>query len=396
MVSLDSKKLLLITPHFKVFIRDQVNLIKSHFNSVTLLMPSPYFSNLALALPYLSRHFRFLRFTLESCTEMAGNYPLVSPRFFTLPFEALRKRNCYLAARSCIRSLSRDVISFDLMHAHFLGNGVVGAELKRLYSKPLVVTAHGGDVYDLPFRDKWYRTLTEYVLTEADQVITVSQFNAEKLLSLGVSPNKLHVIPNGYDPKLFQPISSRAMRQKLGLPLNKKILLSAGNLVEAKGHIHLIDAMNVVLKKRNDVILVIVGSGPLKEQLQKKVSRLGLNGNVLLVGRKIHEEIPMWMNASDLSVLPSINEGFPTVVPESMACGKPIVGTKVGGIPEAITNGGLGILVNPKDHEALASAIVEALEKKWKPETILEHAKAYSWSNLAKQILSVYQKVLLN
>ena len=94
--------------------------------------------------------------------------------------------------------------------------------------------------------------------------------------------------------------------------------------------------------------------------------------------------------------MPSIKEGFPTVLPEAMACGKPVIGTKVGGVPEAITHEGLGILVNPKDPEALASAILEALEKKWKPETILEHAKKYSWSNLTKQIINVYQKALLN
>jgi teichuronic acid biosynthesis glycosyltransferase TuaC len=327
---------------------------------------------------------------------MTENCNFVSPKFFTLPFEALRKRNCCLAARSCIGALSRNAVPFDLIHAHFLQNGFIGARMKDLYTKPFVVTAHGGDVYDLPFRDNWTKRVSKYVLSEADQVITVSQFNAEKLLSLGLSPNKLHVIPNGYDARLFKLISSRAMRQELGLPLGKRILLSVGNLVGEKGHTCLIAAMNTVLKRRSDVILVIVGSGPLKERLEKKITQLGLNGKVLLVGRKAHEEIPMWMNASDIFVLPSINEGFPTVVPEAMACVKPVIGTKVGGIPEAITNDDLGILVNPKDPEILESAILKALEKKWKPETILEHAKTYSWSNLATQILTVYQKALLN
>lgn len=395
-VSLNSKRLLLVVPHLKVFIRDQVTMIKPYFGSISVVMPMPFFSSLTLNLPIINRNFRFLNYATDSRNELTQDFNLLSPQFFTLPLKILRKRNCYLATKSCIRALATNAITFDLIHAHFMENGFIGANLKRLYNKPLVVTAHGGDVYDLPFRDTWYRTLTEYVLSEADQVITVSQFNAKKLLSLGASPNKLHIIPNGYDAKLFQPLSSRLVRQKLELPLNKKILLSVGNLVDVKGHTYLIDAMNIVLKKRNDVILMIIGSGPLKEQLQKKITRLCLNGKILLVGRKTHEEIPMWMNASNLFVLPSINEGFPTVIPEAMACGKPVIGTKVGGIPEAITHDGLGMLVNPKDPEALASAILEALAKKWKPETILEHAKTYLWSNLTKQILSVYQKALLN
>jgi glycosyltransferase involved in cell wall biosynthesis len=396
MTSISSQKLLLIAPHFKTFIKDQAVALAPHFREIAVLLPTPAFSSLALRLPFVHKYFTFVKPMLDSRNAVVQNFEILSPHFFTLPLSVLRDRNCFLTARSCIKSLSRNSDAFDLIHAHFLENGFAGAALKHLYDKPFVLTAHGGDVYDLPFRNDWYNNLARYILTEANQVITVSQFNAEKLLSLGISSNKLHVIPNGYDANLFKRISSRVMRQELGLPLGKRILLSVGNLVGEKGHTCLIAAMNTVLKRRSDVILVIVGSGPLKERLEKKITQLGLNGKVLLVGRKAHEEIPMWMNASDIFVLPSINEGFPTVVPEAMACGKPVIGTKVGGIPEAITNDDLGILVNPKDPEILESAILKALEKKWKPETILEHAKTYSWSNLATQILTVYQKALLN
>jgi glycosyltransferase involved in cell wall biosynthesis len=275
-----------------------------------------------------------------------------------------------------------------------LENGFIGASLKSSYDKPLVVTAHGGDVYDLPFRDSWYNNLARYVLSESDKVITVSHFLAEKLSELGVSSKKLHVIPNGYDENLFKPLPSKAMRKKLGLPLNKPILLSVGNLVDVKGHTYLIDAMDIVLKKQTDVMLVIIGSGPLKERLQKKVNKLGLNGKIMLVGRKPHNEIPVWMNASDLFVLPSLGEGFPTVVPEAMACGKPVIGTCVGGVQEAVANESVGVLVSPKDPEMLAQAILEALDRKWVPRTIVGHARQYSWHNLVEQILSVYQEVL--
>jgi glycosyltransferase involved in cell wall biosynthesis len=296
--------------------------------------------------------------------------------------------------KSCISVISKNSVDFDLIHAHFLENGFIGAYLKNLYNKPLIVTAHGGDVYDLPFRNYWYNSLARFVLSEADEVITVSKFNAEKLLSLGVSSNKLHVIPNGYDERLFKPIPAIKARKKLGLPLNKKILLSVGNLVDAKGHIYLIGAMSLLLRKRRDLLLIIVGSGPLKKLLQSMVKKNGLEDHVMLAGGRRHEEIPIWMNASDIFILPSLQEGFPTVIPEAMACGKPVVATKVGGVPEAITSDYLGILVPPKDSESLSWAILEVLDKKWDPNIILEHAKKYSWSELAKQILLTYRKAL--
>ncbi|MEM2703628.1 MAG: glycosyltransferase family 4 protein [Candidatus Bathyarchaeia archaeon] len=337
-----------------------------------------------------------MKLGVESCNELLQDFVIISPKFFSLPCEMLQRRNCYLAARSCIKTLSKKSIEFSLLHVHFLDNGIIGARLKEIYSKPLVITAHGSDVYDMPFRDNWYRNLSKHVLKETDQIITVSKYNVEKLLSLGASLNKLHVIPNGYDERLFGPIPTHVARENLGLPVNKKILLSVGNLVDVKGHIYLVNAMHFVSKKRSDVILIIVGSGVLRKYLEKRVKRLGLSDRIIFIGSRPHEEIPIWMNACDLFVLPSLSEGFPTVIPEAMACGKPIVATKVGGIPEAITCDYLGILVNPKSSEMLFSAILEALEKRWEIEAILQYAKKYSWANLTKQILRVYQKTVEN
>jgi glycosyltransferase involved in cell wall biosynthesis len=186
------------------------------------------------------------------------------------------------------------------------------------------------------------------------------------------------------------------MKKKLGLPPNKRLLLSVGNLVDGKGHTYLIDAMNVILKKRNDVILVIIGSGLLEERLRKKVTNLDLNEKIIFSGRKMHTEIPLWMNASDILILPSLHEGFPTVIPEALGCGKPVIGTRVGGIPEAIHSPDIGLLIKPRDPIALADAILDALEKKWNPETIITYAKQYSWNVLVKQFLEIYQQVLLN
>lgn len=393
MSSLKSENLLLIAPHFKTFIYDQALPIRSYFNSMTILMPLPYFTNIALKIPYFKRYFQFLKLAAESSIESSQDYTLISTKFFTLPLEKIRKRNCYLTTRSCISALSNNIIDFSLIHAHFLNNGFIGAALKDKYNVPLVVTGHGSDVYDVPFRDDWHRTLARYVLSRADRVITVSQSNADKLRLLGVSENKLHVIPNGYN-ELFKPIPLCDAREKLGLPLNKKLLLSVGNLIDVKGHTYLIDAMHTVIRKRKDVMLVIVGSGSSEAKLQSKVKKLGLNEKIFIVGRKRHKEIPLWMNAADLLVLPSLSEGNPTVMFEALGSGLPFVGTRVGGVPEIITSEDYGLLCEPKNPIDLAGKILIGLDKEWDRDKILEYAKRFTWENIAKRTLKIYKGVL--
>lgn len=392
-LSLLSKKLLVLAPFFKTYIRDQTVLIRPHFDNVNVLVPIPRFSKLVSSLPTIGHNFDFIRQATTSYTE--NNCNLIFSKFFTLPIEAIRKRNCHLAAKSCSHTLASNAMAFDLIHAHFIELGYLGGLLKEKQGTPFVLTAHGTDVYETPFRNSWYNSLAKFILRKADYIITVSQFNSEKLLKLGVSSNKICVIPNGYDDVLFKPVSSLYMRQKLGLPINKKILLSVGNLIDEKGHVYLIDAMCSVLKKYPNVLLVVVGSGPLKKQLQKKVDYLGLNSQILFVGSRSHNEIPIWMNASDFFILPSIAEGLPTVIPEAMACGKPVISTCVGGIPEILSNSDLGIIVNPKNHQELSEAILNALNIKWDNEFISDYSKRYSWDYLVKQILQVYT-VLLN
>jgi glycosyltransferase involved in cell wall biosynthesis len=115
---------------------------------------------------------------------------------------------------------------------------------------------------------------------------------------------------------------------------------------------------------------------------------------VLLAGGKLHDEIPVWMNACDLFVLPSLSEGNPTVLPEALGCGKPFVGTRVGGVPEVITSDECGLLVGPADPDDLAEKILVALDREWDREAILAYAQRYTWENIAKEIMGVYERVL--
>jgi glycosyltransferase involved in cell wall biosynthesis len=394
-MNLVKKHLVVISPHFKLFIKDQIVAISRFFDKTTVLIPQPYFPRAFLNIHFFEKRFLFIKSAAESYNEAKfyDHVHVICPKFFTLPVEVMRRRDPLLAARSSIKMLNRNDVEFSLIHAHRLDIGFTGAKLKDVYNKPLIVTCHGSDVYDFPFRNHFCYAVAKYTLSRVDHVIAVCRSDAEKLLSLGLSSRKLSIIPNGFNHNFFKPIPQQLARKRLGLPLNKKMILSVGTLHEVKGFEYLIDAIHMISKVRDDTITVIVGSGPLERKLREKIEKLDLKQRVSLIGWEPHNNIPLWMNASDIFVLPSINEGFPTVIPEVMACGKPVIGTRVGGIPDAILNDEVGFLVNPKDPEMLAQAIIEALNRRWDTGKILKNAEEYSLKKIIKKILQVYVHV---
>jgi glycosyltransferase involved in cell wall biosynthesis len=168
-----------------------------------------------------------------------------------------------------------------------------------------------------------------------------------------------------------------------------------GNLYSTvKGHSFFIEAISRVLRSRNDVLGIIVGSGKLEKELQNLIKELHLENHVRLVGSKPHNQIPLWINACDVFVLPSLNEGNPTVMFEVLGCGKPFVGSKVGGVPGVIISEDYGLLVEPGDPDALADRILLALNKEWDREAILQFAAQYSWETIGKEVADVYSKLL--
>jgi glycosyltransferase involved in cell wall biosynthesis len=292
------------------------------------------------------------------------------------------------------KTIAKNKFDFNIIHAHFTWpQGYAGARLKEVYGVPFVVTGHGYDVYSLPFRDDEWRAKIEFVLDTADHVITVSQSNLACIKKLDVS-TPVTVIPNGFRSDLFSPRDTSECRKMLNLPQDRKIILTVGNLEPVKGQKYLVEAIQKITQERKDILCVIVGAGKLRLALERQIRLLGLEDSIILAGGKPHDEIPLWMNACDLFVLPSLNEGNPTVMFEALGCGKPFVGTRVGGVPEVITSDEYGLLVDPADPEDLAEKILVALDREWNREAILRYAERYTWENIAKEIMGVYEQVL--
>ena len=195
-----------------------------------------------------------------------------------------------------------------------------------------------------------YHFLFSFVLSNSETFFVVS--NKQKKLIENIFPwasNKIDVISNGFDATKFKIIDKQLCRRTLHLPNGSNILLTIGNLFYEKGHKYLIEAMHqLVYVYKKDITCIIIGSGPLEKEIKEHIKNLSLENNVLLAGKIDHDKIPIWLNSCDLFVLPSLIEGNPTVMFESIGCGKPFIGTDVGGIPEVIISNKYGLLCEPK------------------------------------------------
>jgi len=367
----------------EIFVKDQIKYLKNHFDNVYVISP------VAHGMERL-RGRQFVDYQYE-------NVKVYFPKYFNLPFTYFYGRHLWrMLEMNAIKALiQHEKLSFTLIHAHFTWpSGAVAVDLKDTYKVPVIITEHTSNSFNkaIKYHDPhWINTWTK-----ADAIIRVKKGDINIIETAGVLKNNIAHIPNGFDLK-FSSDDMKKCRELLNLPKNKKILLNVGNPYGVvKGHRYLIEAMSDIVKNRKDIHCVIVGDGKLSTALNHQIHSLGLEDYVILAGAKPHNEIPLWMNACDIFVLPSLNEGNPTVMFEALGCGKPFVGTKVGGVPEIITSDDYGLLVEPADPKELAEKIQIALDRTWNTEVILKYAQEFTWENISKEILKVYAKTLQN
>jgi glycosyltransferase involved in cell wall biosynthesis len=239
----------------------------------------------------------------------------------------------------------------------------VGLIVKRETKKPLVVTVHGYDILvepsvDYGIRlDKRYDSIVRKVLDNADIVITESNAVFEETCKIVKKTSKIWLVPNGVDIKRFRPnLDCAFLIEKLNL--EGRTVIFALRAHEPKyGLEYLIRAAPIVVKHANDAIFVIAGDGSLRGYHEKLAATLGVQRKMIFTGRIQQNEVPYYYALSDIVVVPSLQEAFGLVVSEAMACSKPVVGTKVGGIPDQVIEGYNGFLVQPKNPSEIAEKI---------------------------------------
>ncbi len=289
----------------------------------------------------------------------------------------------------------------QIVHVHtasyysFLRNVPYVGWSKKVSRVSTLVHVHGGG-----FREFYQngsavvKYLVRRTLQEADAIIVTSPSWVRTFQDIAGPGKKVVPMPNGFDPRIFHPIERGEARKQVDIPLEGRVLVTVGYLEEVKGHRFLIEAMREVVVKHREVRLYIIGNGSLRGPLTDLVKELGLEDRV----RFVHEPLPAatvaaWMSAADVFVLPSLKEGNPTVMFECLGCGRPFVGTRVGGIPDVIT-GELGLLCEPCDPHGLAVAIGDALDREWDAEAIAKHAQRYTWTSVISQLSALYDEMM--
>lgn len=234
-------------------------------------------------------------------------------------------------------------------------DGAVAVRAARAHDIPVATMVGGSDVLLLA-RSGRRRDAILKTLHHADAVVAVSRNIADTLEQDGLPTAKLHVVRRGIDRELFQPGDRAEARRELGLPANRFTLVTVGRLVPVKGHTHLIAVCARLHREGHSFGCHILGNGPLRNQLQREIQQLGLDSVVELNGSQSQTELAKWYRAADVTVLPSLSEGVPNVLLESMAAGTPFIASHVGGIPE-IADERFDDLVPKEDPGALADAI---------------------------------------
>jgi glycosyltransferase involved in cell wall biosynthesis len=286
-------------------------------------------------------------------------------------------------------SLSREVLRRRGRHDVVLGSwafpdGVGAVALARLLGIPAVVKVHGSDMNVLARIPSVARNL-RWGLPRARRVVAVSRPLAEVVASFGVPADRIDVVPNGVDAELFHPRDREEARADLNHGDDRRPwLLYVGRLEEAKGVLDLLEAFTALARRHPSVRLAVVGDGSARPALERAAQALG--GRLLLAGRRPLAEVPLWMAASQALVLPSWAEGTPNVILEALACGRRVVATAVGGVPDLLPEGGLGELVPPRRADLLAAAMGRAADELYDPRRIAAAGARGGWDESAQAL----------
>ena len=286
--------------------------------------------------------------------------------------------------------------STDVYHAQWIISGLVALAGRRIHRKPMVLTLRGSDLHFI--HGKLLRALARHLFQQVTVTTTVSEKLRREVLAFGIPADKVITIPNGVNCELFRPMPQAECRQRLNIPAQKKMMLWVARFVPVKGVEFLIQAMPAVLAAEPEALLVLVGGGILEDAIRRQVRESGVAHAVNFAGKILLADIPLWLNAADVFVLPSLSEGRPNVILEAMACELPVVATNVGGVPELVTDGETGWLCPPANPEQLAAKLLDLLENQ---ERRVNMGKAgrqrlfdleLSWEQCARRMKDVYAR----
>src|SRR3989344_2921773 len=336
------------------------------------------------------KRFTYFPIKFQTLTEgggLASNMEKNILSYIQLPFFLL----------SMFFKLIREIKNHDVIFAQWALAGMVAVFAGFFFKKPVILTTRGADV-NMSLKNPVFKKILVAVMRCCNHITSNNEDLIKKVNELGIKNTT--VVRNGVDTDRFKPGDKTELRKKLGLPLNKKIIIYIGWFIERKGVKYLVSAMPKIIMGHKNTHFLLIGEGIMRAEIEKQIETLGIKEFTQLTGAKLPAEVPDWLCAADILILPSMAEGFPNVVLEAMASGVSVVATNVSGTPELLKDGFNGYLIEPKNPEQIAEKINKILET---PETAEKMGKngrqmlfdkGLSWDNSAKKYIEIASRFL--
>lgn len=377
-------------PTLGVFIRERMFRVAKHCK-IKVIAPVPWFPFVR----YIKKDYR----PRVPYLEVQDGIEVYHPRFFNIPkfFKFMDGFFFFISSIFTVWKV-RKRFRFDIIDSHFVYPDGFGAVLLgKLFKKPVIITVRESTISRI-LNNPLLKSQVKYAFKKAIKLFTVCSELKKAVKRIGIPEEKIVVISNGVDIKKFSPMQKERARRELGLPMEEKIIISVGWLIERKGFHRVISILPKIKKVIPDIMYVIVGGasveGNFEQVLRRMVKELGLDKNVIFAGPQPHDKLYKWLSASDVFCLATSNEGWANVFLEAMACGLPVVTTKVGGNGEVVSSEDYGMLFNLEDKEELLDAIIRAFSKNWDRERIIHYAGLNTWDTRVNQLISQFREVM--
>ena len=303
---------------------------------------------------------------------------------------------------------SRHHLCYDLIHSHYWLSGRVGVVAQRKWNVPHLVTFHTtGMAKKISCgneNESRFRLIAEKKLAhECDRIIAPTK-REKALLSryYSIPSGKIGLVPCGVNLGRFHPVPQDQARRQLGLEKSGPLILYVGRFAPVKGIERLIDAMIYLRSNYPDLVLMIIGgdghASSSFHALSRKARKLGIHGSVKFEGRILHDKLPFYYSAADVLAVPSYYESFGLVALESLACGTPVVASRVGAMDSLVQRGKTGAIVDFPGPQRIAHAIDEVIMMLARglisQESVRGSVMGHGWQKIASAILSEYLAVI--
>lgn len=376
-------------PHAGLFIRERMFRVGESL-PLTVVSPVPWFPFQSL-LRLWRPHFR----PAVPRREIQSGVEVLHPRFLSFPgvFKTLDGVFLALCSFHVMWRLKRGG-RLDIIDAHFgYPDGYAATLLGRWLNCPVTITLRGTEARHAVTASLKPRLMR--ALRDASRIFSVSESLKTVALQLGISPKAVRVIGNGVDTQRFRPADRSEVRAALGIALDAPVLISVGGLTERKGFHRVLELLPALRRRFPGLVFLIVGGasaeGDWRAQLEKMVVDLDLVDTVRFLGVVDPDELRFRLSAADVFVLATRNEGWANVFLEAMACGLPVVTTRVGGNAEVVSGSELGLLVPFGDAGALQDALESALARNWDRAALRAYAEDNEWKKRVTELVEEFR-----